>query len=160
MQLREFLHKHEVPFKVLSSCQRLNMDEFSALEDACLIKTLLLSADHGYRYVVAALPKHLEFDQKLASHLLGGALLVKSRPEEMQVYRPEGTKISVSPFGSERGLLTIVDQTVGERSNVLCEDESGELLCFSWQDFIRIEHPLIGKFAFSTSARSPVISGT
>ena len=61
-------------------------------------KTVLLSADNGYRYVVAVLPASKKLDLNRASSLLGGTTLRFARKHEITRIVPTANSESCLPL--------------------------------------------------------------
>lgn len=118
------------------------------LSSACDLKTVLLRADHGFRYVLAVLPSHMTVNQKKAAQLLGGADLEICDALEYEMFCRPDDRSGLPPFGSQFGLITLVDSAVTNFEYILIDsDEFGSKVCLPWEDFVRLEHPYVGEFA-------------
>jgi Ala-tRNA(Pro) deacylase len=151
MNVINYLRSKGVAFEVLPHKDTQDASHLAqALHSAgkCVSKCILTSADHGFRSFVAILPATHQIDLEKLSQCLGGAKIELVREEELVNYCPDCEVGVVPPFGSEYGMGTIVDQCVTENPMMLFEGNSHhEAVRMKYQDFKRIENPLVGDFA-------------
>ena len=136
--LRSFLEIKQVP------CVEYELDLLVANEesfDECAVKSLLLSTDFGYILAVMVLLKKL--DSAKLRRRLNTQRLRFSTEEELSTVM-DCVSGSCHPFGSIRGVKTIIDSSVLETSDIYCS--SGVLngvIKISLHDYIRIEDPIL-----------------
>jgi Ala-tRNA(Pro) deacylase len=153
MNVATFLERGHYKFERVShapaySAQRLAHElHVSGREVA---KTVLLRANGGYQYVVALLPasKHVDFER--VSKLLGGAKVELANEFDISAHCPDCDFGVLPPFGSRYGMTTIVDSSLAEDEYIWFEGNSHEeAIRIKFEDFRRLEQPLVGPFAVS-----------
>lgn len=107
-------------------------------------KTVLLRADHGYRYFVAVLPADKEINFGAVSCILGHCQLELASEAEIAERCPDCERGVLPPFGSVYGMKTIADESLTNDDDVYFEgDTHHEAIRMKFADFRRIEEPLI-----------------
>lgn len=151
MNTAEFLKKRQVWCEVIPhhetfSAQRLAHEIHVPGREVA--KTVLLSANGGYEYVVAVLPANKNIDLKRASNLLGGASVRLAREAEVAEHCPDCEKGVLSPFGSHYDMKTIVDESLAEDDEIVFEGNTHhEAIRMKFRDFQHIEEPTIARLA-------------
>ena len=121
--------------------QALNMGQEVA-------KTVLLRANHGYRYVVAVLPATKTIDFQRASQALGGSQLELATELEIAQHCPDCEIGALPPFGSQYGMKTLVEQGLTEDTKIVFEGNTHhEAIRMKFEDFCTVEQPSIASFA-------------
>ncbi len=111
-------------------------------------KTVLLRADHGFKYVVAVLPADKSIDFERASQALGGSHLELAAEEEIAEHCPDCEIGALPPFGSQYDMETIVDESLAEDDEIVFEGNTHhEAIRIKFRDFCDIEGPLVASFA-------------
>ena len=111
-------------------------------------KTVLLKADSGYTYVVAVLPADRKIDLRRAGEVLGGSRLSVASEMEVQEHCPDCEVGALPPFGSQYGMRTLVDKSLSSDMEIVFEGNThSESIRMRFDDFQRLEHPLVGHFA-------------
>lgn len=111
-------------------------------------KTVLLRADHGFLYIVAVLPatKTVDFDKVSAA--FGGAQIDLATELEIKERCPDCEIGALPPFGSEYGMKTLVERSLTNDEEIVFEGNNHhEAIRMRYEDFQRIEEPLIAQFA-------------
>jgi Ala-tRNA(Pro) deacylase len=112
-------------------------------------KTVLLRADHDYRYIVAVLPATHRIDFDRLSEFLGGTNVALATEEEIAERCPDCEFGVLPPFGSHYGAETIVDEALSKDEYISFEGESHtEAIRMKYSDFYDYEHPLVARFAY------------
>jgi Ala-tRNA(Pro) deacylase len=155
MNVANFLERghykfERVPHAPAYSAQRLAHElHVSGREVA---KTVLLRANGGYEYVVAVLPASRQIDFERASRFLGGAKLELATEFDISAHCPDCDFGVLPPFGSRYGLSTIVESSLAEDEYIWFEGNTHEeAIRIKFEDFRRLEQPLIGPIAASES---------
>lgn len=158
MNIKSFLNEHKTPFEVLrhphtESASRLAHSVHVPGESVA--KCVLLRVDHGFRDVVAVLPANLQINPEQAGKMLGGADIKFGSKEDVAVHCPDCERGVLPPFGSQYGMLTIVDESLAQREDIVFEGNThDEAIRMKWQDFSRLESPLVGPFAVAEQRAS------
>jgi len=146
MNIKHYLEEHHVPFEVMphvKTFDALHLAEAVHVPGKEVAKTVLLRADHGFRYVVAILPSTHRIDFSLLSESLGGATVTLASEQEIADRCPDCEVGALPPFGSCIGAETIVDTSLAEDEEIVFEGNTHhEAIRMKYQDFSNIEHPL------------------
>jgi Ala-tRNA(Pro) deacylase len=111
-------------------------------------KTVLLHVNHGFGDVVAVVPADRKVNVEEASKMLGGAQIVVGNEDDVTARCPDCERGVLPPFGSQYNMQTIVDASLAERDELIIESNThDEAIRLKWQDFDRIENPLVGPIA-------------
>ena len=114
----------------------------------CVSKCILTTADHGFRSFIAILPATHQIDLARLSQCLGGATIELVHEKDLTNYCPDCEVGVIPPFGSQYGMRTIVDQCVTESPTMVFEANTHhEAVRMKYQDFERLENPLVGAFS-------------
>jgi Ala-tRNA(Pro) deacylase len=120
MDIKHYLRDRTVPFETI-----LHHDTYGAQRLAHALhvpgrdvaKSILLRAGHGY--VLAVLPATKVLDARQISEFLGGVKVELATEIEIGE-RFQGCEIGVlSPFGSQYGLTTIVEESLAAEENIV-----------------------------------------
>jgi Ala-tRNA(Pro) deacylase len=114
-------------------------------------KTVLLRADGGYSYVVAVLPatKTIDFDKVSAA--FGGSKIELATEIEIQQHCPDCEMGTLPPFGTQYAMKTLVEESLTEDEEIIFEGNNHhEAIRMRYEDFHRIETPLVAQFAAQT----------
>jgi len=151
MNIKGFLKKQQVPFEVLPHPRTIGASRLAQsvhVPGGHVAKTVLLCVNHGYRDVVAVLPANLRISPEQASKMLGGAEIKFGNEEDVAVHCPDCERGVLPPFGSQYGMRTMVDQSLAQGEDIVFESNThDQAICVKWQDFCRLENPLVGHFA-------------
>lgn len=151
MSMKNFLQRRHVPFEVITHAQAFDAPHLAqALHTPGreVAKTVLLRADHDYRFIVAVLPAThmIDFDQ--LSAFLGDTHLELATEAEIAERCPDCEIGVLPPFGSHYGAQTIADQSLTEDEYISFESDSHtEAIRMKYSEFYDIEHPLVARFA-------------
>jgi Ala-tRNA(Pro) deacylase len=147
MNIREFLTAREVDFDVIP-----HRDTFDASHLAGTLhvpgnkvaKTVLLRADHGYRYFVAVVPATKRVDCDRLGHSLGDCCMELASEDELARFCPDCEVGVLPPFGSQYGLRTVMDESLTDRSEIVFEGNTHhEAIRMKLADYREIEQPLV-----------------
>lgn len=147
MNVQKFLKERRVPFEILAhepTYDAQHMAQAVHVPGREVAKTVLLRANHGYKYIVAVLPATNMIDFRRASEDLGGTELALATEVEMAEICPDCEMGALPPFGSQYGLKTVVDESlVADESIVFEGNTHAEAIRMKFADFCDIEHPLV-----------------
>jgi Ala-tRNA(Pro) deacylase len=109
-----------------------------------VVKTVLLRANGGYRYVVAVLPATERLDLGRVSEALGGAAVRLATEMEIAARCPDCEFGILPPFGSRFAMETIIDETVAQQQDIFFDgDTHREAIRMKYRDFYDLEHPRV-----------------
>src|SRR5262249_5350423 len=147
MNVKAFLEERRVPFDVLMhepTYDAQHMAQCVHVPGREVAKTVLLRANHGYKYIVAVLPATTMIDFERASKDLGGTELALATEIEMAEICPDCEMGALPPFGSQYGLKTVVDESLLADESIVFEGNThAEAIRMKFTDFCDIEHPLV-----------------
>ena len=150
MNIQQYLQQEDVPFEVLEhepTYDAQHMAQAVHVSGYEVAKTVLLRANHGYKYVVAVLPAPHRIDFKKASEILGGAELELATEIEIAEHCPDCEIGALPPFGWKYGMKTIVDESLTQDEEIVFEGNSHhEAIRIHYADFHRLAEPLVGSF--------------
>jgi Ala-tRNA(Pro) deacylase len=115
MSMKHFLQRRHVPFEVISHPESFDAQHLAqALHTPGqqVAKTVLLRADHDYRYIVAVLPATHKIDFARLSEFLGEAQIELATEAEIAEHCPDCEFGVLPPFGSHYAAETIVDESL------------------------------------------------
>lgn len=151
MSMKHFLQRRHVPFEVVTHAQAFDAQHLAqALHTPGreVAKTVLLRADHDYRYIVVVLPATHVIDFDRLSEFLGGTHLELATEAEVAERCPDCDIGVLPPFGSHYGAQTIVDQSLTEDEYIWFESDSHtEAIRMKYAEYYDVEHPLVARFA-------------
>ena len=147
MNVKAYLDQHRVDYKVYPHAEECDAAHAAAalhVPGANFAKTVLLRADHGFRYVVVVLPSTSRLDLERVRAALGGADLRLATELEV-VERNPGCEAGVlTPFGSQIGADTIADASLADHADLFFGgDNHQECIRLNFHEYCRLEHPLI-----------------
>lgn len=149
MMTQKFLSEHGAAYEVLSHRATYSAQEMA---DAVHIsgdevaKTVLLKADG--RYVLAVLPAihRIEFDR--LRELLKTEQVFLANEREIEQQFPDCELGAIPPFGSQYGMMTIVDESLSKDESIVFEGNTHfEAIRMSYADFARLENPKVARFS-------------
>jgi prolyl-tRNA editing enzyme YbaK/EbsC (Cys-tRNA(Pro) deacylase) len=147
MKVQEFLNQKRVPFAVITHEPTFDAQHMAHAVHAkgrIVAKTVLLRANHGYRYLTAILPAPGKIDLEVASRSLGGCELRLASESEVTEVCPDCEAGVLLPFGSQYGAKTVVDSSLGKQTEIVFEGNShDESIRMTFADFCRLESPLV-----------------
>lgn len=151
MKVAEFLAKRKVDFKILEHPNAYDAQRLAHtlhIPGHIVAKTVLLRANGGYSYIVAVLPATKVIDLALASAALGGSKLTLATEADLAAHCPDCETGVLPPFGSQYAMQTIVDESLAKDQEIVFEGNThGEAIRMRFEDYKRIEEPLIVDFA-------------
>ena len=151
MNVQQFLsdkhtHYEAIPHRETFEAQRLARELHTP--GSQVAKTVLLRADHGFRYIVAVLPAPKTIDFEKVSCALGGAQIELAPESEIRAHCPDCEEGALPPFGSAYGMKTLVDESLATEEEIVFEGNNHhEAIRMRYADFHRIEEPLTTQFA-------------
>lgn len=151
MKVEEYLATKNVEFDLIPhhdtyGAQR--MAEALHVSGKVVAKTVLLRANHAFKYVVAVLPADKSIDFERASKSLGGSHLELATEEEIAEHCPDCEVGALPPFGSQYDMETIVDESLAGDDEIVFEGNTHhESIRLKFRDFCDIESPLVASFA-------------
>lgn len=151
MKVQTFLHDRHVNFEMLRHDETFDSQHLAEaihVSGRRVAKTVLLRMDHGYQYAVAILPATHLIDLDAVGQILGGAKMELATELEIAQCCPDCEMGVLPPFGSMYGLETIMDESLRDAPQLVFEGNTHqEAIRMAGEDFIRLEHPVIGSFA-------------
>lgn len=151
MNVQHFLTEHCVDFDVISHRDTYDAQRLAQtlhVSGRVVAKTVLLRADRGYRYIVAVLPASMQIDLEKVSAALGGSKIELAAETDIKAHCPDCELGALPPFGSQYAMKTLVDERLGQASEIIFEGNSHhEAIRMSYEDFLRLESPLVVDFA-------------
>jgi Ala-tRNA(Pro) deacylase len=151
MDLKKFLDAKNVAYTVLPHSWSHGAAEVAVAVHTPLhevAKTVMLHANHSFRDLVAIVPADARIDFEKVSKMVGGAEIRLATEEDVAVRCRDCERGILPPFGSQYGMLTLVDASLSSQEHIVFESNSRtEALELKWEDFRRLENPLVGSFA-------------
>jgi Ala-tRNA(Pro) deacylase len=152
MKVQEYLREKDMPFEVMEhepTYDAQHMAHAVHVHGQEVAKTVLLRANHGYKYVVAVLPATHRINFKKVSEMLGGAAIELATETEVGEHCPDCEFGALPPFGWKYGMKTIVDQSLTTDAEIVFEGNThAEAIRMKYADFYRLAEPLVGSFAY------------
>jgi Ala-tRNA(Pro) deacylase len=147
MNVTEFLTRQHVTFDTLdhpAAYDAQHLAQVLHVPGREVAKTVLLKANGGYRFFVAVLPATKRIDFTKASAVLGGSKLELATELEVADHCPDCECGVLPPFGSQYGMLTLVDENLTKDTEIVFEGNTHrDAIRMKFEDFRRIEEPLI-----------------
>jgi Ala-tRNA(Pro) deacylase len=151
MNVQEFLSERQVAYEAIThrnvyDAQRLAQELHTPGREVA--KTVLLRADHAYAYIVAVLPatKTIDFDRVSAT--LGGSDVQLATELEIKEHCPDCEIGALPPFGSQYGMLTLVEESLTKDEEIVFEGNNHhEAIRMRYEDFHHLEEPRVANFA-------------
>jgi Ala-tRNA(Pro) deacylase len=149
--MKHFLQRRRVPFEVVTHPAAFDAQHLAqALHTAGreVAKTVLLRANHGFRYIVAVLPATHRIDFEMLREFLGGVHLELATEVEIAERCPDCEFGVLPPFGSHYGAETVVDEALTKDEYIWFESDSHtEAIRMKYSEYYDVEHPLVARFA-------------
>lgn len=147
MNVAEFLQQCHVEFEVIPHSEThdaQHMAQAIHVPGREVAKTVLLRADHGYRYIVAVLPATRQIDLHKASEALNGSELTLATEAEIAQCCPDCECGVLPPFGSQYEMTTLVDEQLTREEEIFFEaNNHHEAIRMRFEDYRRMEEPLV-----------------
>jgi Ala-tRNA(Pro) deacylase len=147
MIVAEFLTKQNIKFESvphLATYDAQRLAQTLHVPGREVAKTVLLRANGGYRYLVAVLPANKRINFAKASAALGGSKIRLATETEVAEHCPDCEFGVLPPFGSQYGMVTIVDESLTKDEEIIFEGNTHrDAIRMKFADFRRIEEPLI-----------------
>ncbi len=154
MKTTQLLEERQVPFEVVPHAEAfdaLHLAQAVHTPGRDVAKTVLLRADHGFRYIVAVLPSTHRIDFEALSKALGGAEVQLATEAEIAERCPDCEFGVLPPFGSQYAAETVVDASLTEDEQIVFEGSTHcEAIRMKYKDFYETEHPCVATFARRT----------
>jgi Ala-tRNA(Pro) deacylase len=147
VNVQEFLNTNHVAYEVLEhqpTDDAQHMAHAVHAKGRKVAKTVLLRANHGYRYVTAVIPATRKIDFDVASRSFGRSELHLASAAEVSEVCPDCEAGVLLPFGSQYGVKTLVDSSLEQEEEIVFEgNRHQESIRMKFADFCRLESPLI-----------------
>jgi len=151
MNVQEFLSEKHVGYETIAhrnmyDAQRLAQELHTPGREVA--KTVLLRADSGYAYIVAVLPatKTIDFDKVSVAY--GGSKIELATEIEIKEHCPDCEMGTLPPFGSQYDMKTLVEESLTNDEEIVFEGNNHhEAIRMRYEDFHRVEEPLVARFA-------------
>ncbi len=147
MNVKEFLDDRGIAFDVVSVADSQDGRRVDVVGRS-VARIVLLKADRGYTFVVGLVPAGAIVDLAKISAVMGGSKIELATRFDLETYCPDSEPGGLLPFGTHYGLRTLVDASLVDADDILFEGSTpGEVICMGFDDFQRIESPLVAGFA-------------
>lgn len=150
MKVQDYLTRHGKPFELLPHPETYDAQHMAAAVHVpgCKVgKTVVLRLDHDFRFAVALLPATRQIDLTRISRMLGGAVVELATESQLAGHCPDCELGAVPPFGTMYGMVTLVDKSLSLCKEITFQgNQHCESIHMKWQDFVDLEHPLVGEF--------------
>ena len=151
MNLQQFLLHQSVEFDVIPHRDVHDASHLAQtlhIKGKNVAKTVLLRADHGFRYFVAVLPANRRVDLSRLGHFLSDCDLQLASESEVAQHCTDCAAGILPPFGSQYGLSTVMDESLIDANEIVFEGNNHrQAIRMKQEDFRAIEQPLIFPFA-------------
>lgn len=151
MNVQDFLTSKHVSFTVHAHPEAYDSQHLAQTLHVAghnVAKTVLVRANHGYRYVVAMLPASRQIDFAKLSAALGGAEVSLATEPEIAERCPDCEFGVLPPFGSQYNLKTLADvELTADDKIYFAGNNHHEAISMTFQDFRKLEEPLVAPFA-------------
>ena len=149
MSVKKFLKSHSVAFEVIVHRPTFDAQRMAQAVDVPgreVAKTVLLRADDTY--VVAVLPATRRIDLVKAGQVLGTDHVELATEIEIEQHCPDCDIGALPPFGSQYDMKTLVEESLTADKEIVFEGNThDEAIRMTYDDFERIEQPLVASFA-------------
>jgi len=147
MNVQGYLNASHVPYEVLEhqpTDDAQHMAHPMHVKGQKAAKTVLLRANHGYRYVTAVNPATRNIDFDVSRRSFGQSELHLASEAEVSDVCPDCEAGILLPFGSQYGVKTLVDSSLEKEEEIAFEgNRHKESIPMKSADFCRLESPLI-----------------
>lgn len=151
MDIKQFLNAQNIAYTVLPHPRTHGAADVATAVHTPpqqVAKTVMLHANHSYRDLVAIVPADARIDFEKVSHMIGGAEIRLATEQDVALRCRDCEPGVLPPFGSQYGMMTLVDESLSSQEHIVIESNSRtEALQLKWEDFRRLENPLVGSFA-------------
>ena len=158
MNVKEYLDSKGAPYEVLRHPHAVGAHGLArSLEvpDHDIAKTVLLRADKGYAHILAVLPGNARVDVQRVSKALAGSRLEVVGEDDVAAHCPDCEPGVLPPFGSAYDMETMVDESLATEGEIVFEgNDRTEAIRMKYEDYRRIEQPLVAKFAVPEEAHA------
>lgn len=150
MNVEQMLSQGGVGFEVLRhdptyGGQRLAQSV--AVSGSLVAKTVLLQVDGAM--VLAVLPATHLIDLDEVKATFRAETVALSTEEEFDEWFPDCELGALPPFGSQYGMLTLVDDGLSEDEMIVFEgNKHDEAICMRFVDYQNLEDPVVASFAY------------
>jgi len=151
MNIQNYLTDHHVEFDVIPhrdtyAAQRLAQSLHVPGREVA--KTVLLNADSGFTFIVAILAACNQVDLAKVSAALGGSKIGLAGEADINSHCPDCEPGALPPFGTQYAMKTLVDESFAQSTEFFFEGNTHhEAIRMRYEDFRRIESPLVADFA-------------
>jgi Ala-tRNA(Pro) deacylase len=151
MNVADFLESQQVDFSVVPHQETFDAQRMANVLHVSgndVAKTVLVRANGGFSYLVVVLPASKQIDMSRLSHMIGDSKVELATELEIGEHCPDCEFGALPPFGSQYGMRTVVDRGLaGDKEIVFEGNNHHEAIRMRFEDFRRIESPLVGDFA-------------
>jgi Ala-tRNA(Pro) deacylase len=151
MNVCKFLEERGVNFEVLphqAAYDAQHLAQVLHVPGREFAKTVLLRANHRYGYIVAVLPATRQIDFAKLSRQMCGCEVELASESEIADHCPDCEFGVLPPFGSQYAMRTVVDESLTKDPELVFEGNTHEeAIRMRFQDFVRVEQPLILEFS-------------
>jgi Ala-tRNA(Pro) deacylase len=149
MDVQQFLDEKGVDYEVIPHEEVYTAQEVAAAEHVTghkFAKPVIVEGEEEVYMLVLPASRKVDFDE--AAALVGEDVQMASE-EEMQRLFPDSEIGAESPFGSQYGLKTYVDESLAACDEIVFRGGSHEkTIKMSWADYRQLEEPALGEFSY------------
>ena len=147
MNIQEFLGRRNIPFDVLKHRETYDAQRMAQAVHVSghhVAKTVLLRLNKPAEYVVAVLPASHSVDFEKACEALNAQKVELATEIEMSQRCPDCDIGALTPFGSQYGMKTVVDELLTEDEEIVFEGcIHSEAIRMKYTDFADLENPSV-----------------
>lgn len=148
MLIQDYLAQQHVPFRQIvhdTTFTARNLARSIHTDAASVAKTVVLDAED--RFVLAVLSADRSIDFERAAEVLGVHAVKLASETTCGMLFPESELGAMPPFGSQHGMMTMVDRRLCYEEDITFEaDRHRAAIRMKFADFERLERPMIRDF--------------
>lgn len=141
----EYLHSHHVPFSARQHPPAYSAQEIAEkahISGRRVVKTVVVKLDGKLALCVIPATERVNFS--ILRQVTGAHTAELAEEEEFVDIFPSCEPGTTPPFGELFGLPVYVSDSLEQDHPLACSSgDASELLVLSWQDFVRLEHPIV-----------------
>ena len=157
MYIEQFLANHDVWFEVIRHDRTYTAQTTARalhIRSQEVAKSVLVKVDSGI--VLAVVPGNASLNLTALNQRLKGHSVSLLPESEMIARFPDCEVGALPPFGSQYGMTTVVDEGLAREPEIVFEGNThSEAIRMRYEDYARIEQPLVGQIALQSEPVGP-----
>jgi Ala-tRNA(Pro) deacylase len=153
MKVCQFLNEKHVRYDVLEHSPTFDSQHMAAAVHITgdeVAKSVLMRADHGFRYVLVVVPASRKVDFEAVSDMLGHSELQIASEKEVSEVCPDCESGVLVPFGSQYGAQTLLDSALSAHDTIAFEGNTHhETIRMKMADFCHLESPIVAPISIA-----------